>query len=99
MNADAPAGIAIALASLCVYLWALATHPTHMRCPPGWWLPEGARGRVARCRPSPVGVDTRDARGVLVDRTVQPPGEIDVPLYCTGGATLRQDGVKAWCQR
>lgn len=96
---DEPAGVALSLFALFLYAWSCCTYPTHARCAAGWWAPEGVRGGELVCRPRPVGPDERDARGIVVDHSVQPPGETRVRLWCTGGATLRQDGESAWCQR
>lgn len=88
-----------ALLSLFLLAWAFAAHPTRVACPAGWWSPEGARHGVLACRPRPVGPDDRGPHGELVDRSVEPPGELRVGIYCTNGLEVRQDGVSAWCAR
>ncbi len=40
--------------------------------------------------------DLLDAR---IRRELAGPAPVRGALYCTGGATLRQDGLSVWCQR
>lgn len=84
-----------AVASGLLVLWSIAAQPRRAQCPQGWWMPEGARAGVVRCRPSPVGRDERTSAGFLRDYSVQPPGEIVLRLACRD---TMQDGDAAWCR-
>jgi hypothetical protein len=81
-----------AVATVLLLLWGQIARPTSARCAPGWWLPEGARDGVLRCRPVPLGRE---------DDGAQPPGEIRMRVYCTGGSRPIFDasGVGVACQR
>jgi len=88
------------IASIVLMLWACATMPTYVQCPKGFWIPDRVTDGVVRCRRSPVGPDGRNARGILVDYSVEPPGEIASQVYCTGGSVpIRgDDGRTVSCQ-
>lgn len=90
--------IASLLATIVLMLASIAAQPTHVTCPSGWWLPEGARGGVARCRQRPTGDALPSKRGFLVDVGIDPPGEIRARLACRP-EDVRQDGVSAWCKQ
>lgn len=89
------------IGSMLLIMWACATHQQRFACPRGWWLPEGVRDTGEfTCRPAPVGVEFRNQRGVLVDRSVQPAGALQDRVWCTGGSIPVQgdDGRTVSCQ-
>lgn len=76
-----------AIASLFVLAFAFVFHPRGATCPDGWWLPKGIQpSGYFVCRPTPIGDDYRDARGILRDRSVQPLGELEGRIYCEPNA-------------
>lgn len=77
----------IAFLSVCLLVFTFVAARDHGRCPNGFWLSTGVRvdGRYA-CTRLPVGDDYRDARGIVHDDSVVPPGEVDGMVRCTGGA-------------
>lgn len=84
---------------------AFALRPTHARCPAGTDLRVGVRvDGYFECWPAPVG-DAVFERGAgareprWVDHSTQLEDWIASRIYCTGGATPRQDGLSVWCQR
>lgn len=86
--------VLLALAAIALLLFATAARPQRVSCPSGWWMPEpGVCRRVA-----PL-LDVVGPRGGWVDASAEPPGQLVIPLYCTGGARLRQAGTSAWCER
>lgn len=76
----------IFLSGLVLLVCALR-HPRGATCPHGWWLAKGVRrsGEYV-CRPAPIGDDMRDSRGVLVDHSMQPDGELVGRVYCEPNA-------------
>ena len=72
-----------ALARIATMLLALVAHPPVTRCPPGFWLSTGVRrdGRFV-CTRVPVGDDYRDARGIVHDDSVVPPGIVEGWAWC-----------------
>ena len=72
-----------AVASIVLIMVGLVIRPPHATCPPRWWIPEGMRtnGEFV-CRPPLTGTDERTARGILVDHSTQPPGGIELHVYC-----------------
>lgn len=71
------------------------------RCPDGYWLSTGVRpdGRYT-CTRVPVGDDHRDARGIVRDDSIVPPGETSGQFICTGGAqAIVVDFRTVGCQR
>jgi hypothetical protein len=79
-------------------VWCCATH--RQRCPalPGWYV-NGAQPRGSYELWPVLGRSQDDLLDARARR--QSEGSLPVPgqLYCTGGATLRQDGSSVWCQR
>lgn len=79
---------------------AMVTRPTRARCPAGYDLRTGVRpSGEFRCWPHPVGDPEWDGTWMRPDRARQPDGAFGARVYCTGGATPRQDGTSVWCQR
>ena len=98
MIADVLTAAAAELALLLAI--ALTPLPSHASCPRGWWV-EGVRpsGRYD-CHRVPVGDDVRLPSGLLEDRSLQPPGEIDGAIRCTGGAVaIVVDSRTVGCMR
>lgn len=76
--------------------WAL--RPTEWRAPGGWFVngvrPSGEfEARPWLGRPQDDLDDAHARREIADDRVLV--GRV----WCTGGATPRQDGTKVWCQR
>jgi hypothetical protein len=69
--------------SIFVLGWALTTSPHRFQCPTGWWLPEGVRSSGAfTCRPTPIGDDSRNSTGYLIDHSIERHGFIEGQIYC-----------------
>lgn len=94
--------VAATLATILLFLWTIASSPREESCARGWWIPEGVRrtGEFT-CRPSPRGVTERDARGILRDQSVQPPGAVRMRVYCADDedAVALDDGRTVACRR
>lgn len=74
--------LSILVLALCALLG-----PRHATCPDGWWLAKGVQPDGSYvCRPAPIGDDARNARGILVDHSVQPDGELEGRVYCPENA-------------
>lgn len=87
---DSIVALCIALVSLIA---ALFFSDRRAACPRGWFMSEP--GICQRITPEKW---TRGPRGGWMD--LSEPGErVGIPLHCTGGSQLRQDGNAAWCQR
>lgn len=90
-----------ALGSIILIVWACATQPQRITCPRGWWLPEGVRPSGAfTCRPSPIGGEYRDARGILHDQSTQPAGMIVGQVWCEPPSmpVIATDGRTVLCR-
>ena len=74
------------LVSILVLATSMITMPSRAACPLRWHN-EGVRptGRY-ECVPDPVGPSHRDARGILVDDSVQAPGEIVGEITARSGS-------------
>lgn len=82
--------------ALLAFCWI--ARPAHIHVPRGWYVngvaPDGLfELRPVLGRPEDDIDDARARRDIRDDRAVL--GR----LYCTGGATPRQDGTSVWCQR
>jgi hypothetical protein len=92
--------VALVSSAICI-AWACATYHPREVCPPGWWIPEGVRrtGEFV-CRPAPRGVTERDHRGVLVDHSSQPAGELEMHVTCGGTSVpvIDADGRTVSCR-
>jgi len=52
------------------------------QCPINWHNDGVRRDGAFECRPRPIGDDHRNARGILVDDSCQPPGRIAGRIHC-----------------
>ena len=78
--------LSLAGSAVC-FAWVIVMHQPREACDVGWWIPEGVRrsGEFV-CRPAPRGDTERTARGVLIDHSIQPAGEIHKHVICGGVA-------------
>jgi len=76
-----------ALIATLAMLLAIVLNPPHRaHCPRGFVLNTGIRRSGAfQCTRVPVGGDHRDSRGIIIDDSFVPPGEVDGWIYCTNG--------------
>lgn len=84
-----------------VLLLALLCHclrPDRCRAPRGWYV-SGARPAGAYEFWPVLGAPQDDLGDARSRRDLPGPAAVRGALYCTGGSTLRQDGLSVWCQR
>lgn len=88
-----------AAVTIALLLFAMVVRPVRARCRPGWYVNGVRPSGVYECRPV-LGRPEDDLLDA-VRRTVleQDQRAIRGRVYCTGGATPRQDGAAVWCQR
>ncbi len=86
--------------ALLLFTLAVASHVhrCRMSAPTGWYVngvrPDGA----FELRPV-LGAPDRDLEDAHARRDIDDPRAFRGWIYCTGGATPRQDGLSVWCQR
>lgn len=92
--------VACTIASLILWCAIFVLHPTRAKCPTGWHANGIRPSGVFQCMRRPIGDDHRNARGILIDDSVQPPGVLESQIYCTGGTVpiLDDDGATVGCQ-
>ncbi len=91
------ADLLCAVASLFVFVVALATHPTRAQCPLGFHN-NGVRPSGAFvCVRNPIGDDHRNARGILVDDSTAPSGVIYGSIYCRDAVPVVDDDRSVRC--
>jgi hypothetical protein len=83
-----------------VIAWMAFTHPSSAQCPRGFFAEGIRRSGAYECKPAPIGDTVRDARGILHDNSVQPPGVIAGQLYCSPSQVpvLLDDGRSMKCR-
>ncbi len=86
-----------ALAVLLV-AWCCAAHRSWCRAPAGWYVDGAQSGGTYELAPV-LGSADDDLLDARIRRELAGPAPVRGALYCTGGATLRQDGLSVWCQR
>lgn len=69
-----------------------------VHCPPGWYLDGVRPSGMFACRPV-LGHPEDDLLDAVRRRVIADDRVIKGRIYCTGGATPRQDGGSVWCQR
>lgn len=86
------------IATIVVLAWCCAMHPTSWRAPRGWYV-NGVRP-TGRFEMRPVlGDPERDLEDARQRINIDDERALEGRIYCTGGATPRQDGSSVWCQR
>lgn len=82
------------LLSIALLATGALVQPETATCPSRWWV-NGARpdGRFS-CRPAPLGDDSWTPRSGERDTSVQPPGELELRLYCQPGTQPRVLGPR-----
>lgn len=70
-----------------VAVLAIALGARGGRCPLNWHNDGVRRDGVFECFPRPIGDDHRDARGILVDDSFQPPGRVVGRICCDASET------------
>lgn len=78
-------------------LWCWCSHRQRCAAPAGWFV-NGARGSTYELAPV-LGRPEDDLLDAWIRRSLRGARPVRGQLYCTGGATLRQDGLSVWCQR
>lgn len=71
---------------------------SRVRCPAGWYVNGVRPGGDFECRPV-VGEPENDILDAVRRRAIADDRALAGRVYCTGGATPRQDGESVWCQR
>lgn len=104
------ADLAAAVLTVLLLCAGYVIRPHRARCPDTYDLRTGVRTSGSfECWPhpsAPVGWDRRlgriedwDGTHGRPERSIQSEATIGSRIYCTGGATPRQDGFRVWCQR
>lgn len=79
-------------------VWCCVGHVEQMVAPRGWYVngvhPDGSY----ELRPV-LGLPQDDLLDAWLRRELDGPSPVHGKLHCTGGATLRQNGISVWCQR
>jgi hypothetical protein len=86
-----------ALVVLLVVIACLAGRQS-VRAPAGWYV-NGARPGGSYQLAPVLGRPQDDLDDARARRSSAESAPVSGWLYCTGGATLRQDGLSVWCQR
>ncbi len=81
-----------------IVLSCWCSHRQRCRAPRGWYT-NGARPSGAYELRPVLGRPADDIEDARHRRTIPGPAAVRGRLYCTGGATARQDGESVWCQR
>ncbi len=93
MFEDLIEGLLCAVGSFVLMAWCCVTYTDRVSAPRGWYVngvhPDG------RFEWRPVLGDPRE----LHPRPIHDDRHVTGRVYCTGGATPRQNGQKVWCQR
>lgn len=86
--------------TLVLQVLAMLVTPARATCPSGHYV-NGIRPSGAfSCLPTPVGDPEYDGTYGKPDRSVQPPGELESRIYCTGGThPVVRDHRTVGCQR
>lgn len=79
-------------------LWCWCARRDRLTAPPGW-LTAAARPDGSYELEPVLGRPQDDLEDARARRQLPGPDAVRGWLYCTGGATLRQDGHSVWCQR
>ncbi len=79
-------------------VWCCASHVQQVVAPKGWYV-NGSRPDGSYQLAPVLGRAQDDLDDARARREIAGPAPVDGWLICTGGAKLRQDGSKAWCQR
>lgn len=77
---------------------AMVARPTRARCPAGWYVNGVQPSGSFECRPV-LGKPENDLLDAVRRVVIDDERRLGGRLYCTGGATPRQDGRSVWCQR
>ena len=83
---------------VAVALWCCGTRAQRCPAPAGWYV-DGARPGGSYELAPVLGKPGDDLTDAVRRRDLPGPDPVRGRLYCTGGATLRQDGLSVWCQR
>lgn len=83
--------------SLLLVLWCALSRAQVVHAPPGWYV-NGARPDGGFELDQVLGDPMRDLDDARNQLDLA-GGRVLGWLYCTGGATPRQNGIKVWCQR
>lgn len=84
------------IASVAILCWSMATHPSRVECPRGWYA-EGVRpDGETRCRPTPA----RDCPTTAQCDDGWLPGALEDRVWCVGGTVpvVDDDGRVVSCQ-
>jgi hypothetical protein len=79
-------------------LWCWCVHRHRCRAPRGWYVNGAQPNGAFELRPV-LGRPQDDLLDAWLRREIVGPAPVRGRLYCTGGATARQDGESVWCQR
>lgn len=79
-------------------VWCCAKHRQRCAAPRGWYV-NGAQPRGSYELQPVLGRSQDDLLDAWLQRELAGPAPVRGALYCTGGATLRHDGLSVWCQR
>jgi hypothetical protein len=79
-------------------VWCCAGHVQRMVAPRGWYV-NGARPSGEYELAPVLGRSQDDLLDAWIRREIAGPRPVRGEIYCTGGATLRHDGLSVWCQR
>lgn len=94
MPAMTPMSVQDLVLSFVLVVWGALVHAQVIHAPPHWYVNGAHPDGWLELRPvlgSPDDTGREDYSTDTRRRVAR--------LYCTGGATPRQDGLKAWCQR
>lgn len=88
----------IRLLVVLLVVWCCAAHRHRCPAPPGWYV-NGVRPDGTYELAPVLGRAQEDLLDAWLRRELSGPTPVRGALYCTGGATLRHDGLSVWCQR
>lgn len=83
---------------VAVTLWCWCARSQRCPAPSGWYV-DGARPSGPYELAPVLGRPEDDLDDARRRSAIRGPDPVRGDLYCTGGATLRQDGLSVWCQR
>lgn len=83
---------------VALVVWCWCSHARHCPAPPGWYVNGARPSGEYELRPV-LGRPQDDLLDAWLRRELSGPSPVAGRVYCTGGATLHQDGLSVWCQR